>query len=149
MKKTFSKSGFFLKCLMLLFAIGWSTSAVKADVYYHVEMVPVLENGATGLVYACPYASANSKYYNYLYNMGKEGKWTTHFEGTFSKSSGNPDFYIMAYPGDDKRSIFAGYYCDEACTVPIKDSQSSHNYAFCKLNVSGSTFGNLSLVNKQ
>ena len=54
MKRTFSKSGFFLKLFMVLLAIGWSTNAVKAaPSYFCVEIIPVLENGATGVVFAC------------------------------------------------------------------------------------------------
>ena len=69
----------FLAAMLLL--VG---STAWAERFYHVEMVPVLENGATGFVYATPNGSAYTKYYNYLYNNGKENKWTTHFNGTFS-----------------------------------------------------------------
>ena len=56
-----------LVCFVL--ALFASTMSVKAERFYHVELVPVLENGATGLVYATPNGSAYSKYYNYLYNI--------------------------------------------------------------------------------
>lgn len=123
-------------CLLLALL---TSVPVRADVYYHVELIPVLENGATGLVFSCPYASANTKYYNYLYNIGKENKWSTHFNGTFDRTSGNPDFYIMAAPGNDHQSIFAGWYWDAECTEPIKAG--SNNYTYCKNNVSGSSWG--------
>ena len=71
------KRNFFLKCLMVLLAIGWSTSAVKAaPSYFRVEIIPVLENGAVGKLFACDNSSANSKYgnaaawYQYLNEKG-------------------------------------------------------------------------------
>ena len=118
---------------MVLLAIVASITSVKATVYYHVEIEPVLVNGATGLV------CASTSNVSYLYNNGKNNLWKTHFSQTFSKSSGNPDFYIQAYPGDDKRSIFAGWYWDEDCTVPIKTA--SNEYTKCRTNVWGSSFG--------
>ncbi|MBQ7698634.1 MAG: hypothetical protein IJT35_08680, partial [Paludibacteraceae bacterium] len=60
MKKTGGKN-FFLKFLTLLLAIGWCTSAVMAaPSYFRVEIIPVLENGAVGKLYACDNSSANS-----------------------------------------------------------------------------------------
>lgn len=48
------------RLFMLLLAIGWSTSAVMAaPSYFRVEIIPVLENGAVGKLYACDYSSAN------------------------------------------------------------------------------------------
>ncbi len=131
MKKQIFKSGFFLKCLMVLFAIGWSTSAVKAaPSYFRVEIIPVLENGAVGKLFACDNSSANSKYGNYLYNIGKDGLWTvcsdesTHWEQTIEHGAGGGvQFYARAQAGD-KRTMFEGWYWDAACTERLKSSSS-------------------------
>ena len=143
MKKTFSKSGFFLKLFMLLLAFGWSTSAVKAaPSYFRVEIIPVLENGAVGKLYACDNSSANSKYNLYLYNIGKDGLWTvcseesTHWEQTIEHGTGGkPQFYMMAQPGD-KRTMFYGWYWDAACTQRLSSSANG-TVPFTKLTVSG------------
>lgn len=136
MKKSGGKN-FFLRFLTLLLAIGWSTSAVMAaPSYFCVEIIPVLENGANGLVFACDNASANSKYNNYYYNIGKEGLWTTHFDATIERlSGGKPNFYIMAQPGD-QRTMFDGWYWDAACTERLESSASGIN-TFAKVTISG------------
>ena len=94
-KKRFFQRNVFLKFLMVLLAIGWSTSAVKAaPSYFRVEIIPVLENGAVGKLFACDNSSANSKYNSYLYNIGKDGLWTvcseesTHWEQTIERGQG-------------------------------------------------------------
>ncbi len=143
MKKTFSKSGFFLKLFMLLLAFGWSTSAVKAaPSYFRVEIIPVLENGAVGKLFACDNSSANSKYNLYLYNIGKDGLWTvcseesTHWEQTIEHGKGGGvQFYTMAQPGD-KRTMFYGWYWDAACTQRLSSSANG-TVPFTKLTVSG------------
>ena len=131
MRKQIFKSGFFLKCLMVLLAIGWSTSAVMAaPSYFHVEIIPVLENGAVGKLYACDNSSANNTYGNYLYNIGKDGLWTvcsdesTHWEQTIEHGAGGGvQFYARAQAGD-KRTMFEGWYWDAACTERLKSSSS-------------------------
>ena len=116
---------------MVLLAIGWSTSAVKAaPSYFRVEIIPVLENGAVGKLYACDNSSDNSKYGNYLYNIGKDGLWTvcsdesTHWEQTIEHGAGGGvQFYARAQAGD-KRTMFEGWYWDAACTERLKSSSS-------------------------
>ena len=143
MKKQILKSGFFLKLFMVLLAIGWSTNAVwAAPSYFRVEIIPVLENGAVGKLYACDNSSANGKYNNYLYNIGKDGLWTvcseesTHWENTIEHGKGGGvQFYMMAQPGD-KRTMFYGWYWDAACTQRLSSSASG-TVSFTKLTVSG------------
>ncbi|MBQ3990479.1 MAG: hypothetical protein II630_06515, partial [Bacteroidales bacterium] len=128
---------------MVLLAIGWSTNAVKAaPSYFRVEIIPVLENGAVGKLYACDNSSANSKYNSYLYNIGKDGLWTvcseesTHWENTIEHGKGGGvQFYMMAQPGD-KRTMFYGWYWDAACTQRLSSSASG-TVPFTKLTVSG------------
>ncbi len=131
MKKQIFKSGFFLKSLMVLFAIGWSTSAVMAaPSYFRVEIIPVLENGAVGKLYACDNSSANSKYYNNLYNIGKDGLWTvcsdesTHWEQTIEHGAGGGVQFCPRAQAGDKRTMFEGWYWDAACTERLKSSSS-------------------------
>ena len=131
MRKQIFKSGFFLKCLMVLFAIGWSTSAVwAAPSYFRVEIIPVLENGAVGKLYACDNSSANSMYYNYLYNIGKDGLWTvcsdesTHWEQTIEHGAGGGVQFCARAQAGDKRTMFEGWYWDAACTERLKSSSS-------------------------
>lgn len=131
MKKQILKSGFFLKCLMVLFAIGWSTSAVMAaPSYFRVEIIPVLENGAVGKLYACDNSSANSKYYNNLYNIGKDGLWTvcsdesTHWEQTIEHGAGGGVQFCPRAQAGDKRTMFEGWYWDAACTERLTSSSS-------------------------
>ena len=119
------------RLLMVLLAIGWSTNAVMAaPSYFRVEIIPVLENGAVGKLYACDNSSANSKYGNYLYNIGKDGLWTvcsdesTHWEQTIEHGAGGGvQFYARAQAGD-KRTMFEGWYWDAACTERLKSSSS-------------------------
>lgn len=131
MKKQIFKSGFFLKCLMVLFAIGWSTNAVMAaPSYFRVEIIPVLENGAVGKLYACDNSSANSKYYNNLYNIGKDGLWTvcsdesTHWEQTIEHGAGGGVQFCPRAQAGDKRTMFEGWYWDAACTERLTSSSS-------------------------
>lgn len=143
MRKQIFKSGFFLKCLMVLLAIGWSTNAVMAaPSYFRVEIIPVLENGAVGKLYACDNSSANSKYNNYLYNIGKDGRWTvcsneaTHWEQTIEHGAGGGvGFYVFAQP-NDKRTMFVGWYWDAACTQRL-NSSATGTAAYTKLTVTG------------
>ncbi len=116
---------------MVLLAIGWSTNAVMAaPSYFRVEIIPVLENGAVGKLFACDNSSANSQYNYYLYNIGKDGLWTvcsdesTHWEQTIEHGAGGkPQFYMMAQPGD-KRTMFYGWYWDAACTERLSSTAS-------------------------
>ena len=131
MKKQILKSGFFLKCLMVLFAFGWCTNAVMAaPSYFRVEIIPVLENGAVGKLYACDNSSANSKYYNNLYNIGKDGLWTvcsdesTHWEQTIEHGAGGGVQFCPRAQAGDKRTMFEGWYWDAACTERLKSSYS-------------------------
>lgn len=131
MKKQIFKSGFFLKCLMVLLAIGWSTNAVwAAPSYFRVEIIPVLENGAVGKLYACDNSSDNSKYYSYLYNIGKDGLWTvcsdesTHWEQTIEHGAGGGVQFCARAQAGDKRTMFEGWYWDAACTERLKSSSS-------------------------
>ena len=117
------------RLFMVLLAIGWSTNAVwAAPSYFRVEIIPVLENGAVGKLYACDNSSANSNYGNYLYNIGKDGLWTvcsdesTHWEQTIEHGAGGGvQFYARAQAGD-KRTMFEGWYWDPACTERLKSS---------------------------
>ena len=138
MKKRLPKSGFFLKCLMVLLAIVASITSVKADTYCRVEIVPVEENEAVGKVYSCVVSSANNKYYFNPYNVGKDGLWTDEFSATLVQSGTTPDFYIMAKPGD-KRSMFAGWFWNQACTEPLKEDLDQNSYT--KHNVKSTGFG--------
>ncbi|MBQ6984620.1 MAG: InlB B-repeat-containing protein [Paludibacteraceae bacterium] len=130
-KKRFFQRNVFLKLLMVLLAICWSTSAVMAaPSYFRVEIIPVLENGAVGKLYACDYSSANSNYYNYLYNIGKDGLWTvcsdesTHWEQTIEHGAGGGVQFCPRAQAGDKRTMFEGWYWDAACTERLKSSSS-------------------------
>ena len=119
------------RLFMVLLAIGWSTNAVMAaPSYFRVEIIPVLENGAVGKLYACDYSSANSKYYNYLYNIGKDGLWTvcsdesTHWEQTIEHGAGGGVQFCARAQAGDKRTMFEGWYWDAACTERLKSSSS-------------------------
>ena len=46
MRKRFFQRNFFLKCLMVLLAIGWSTSSVQADTYYFRLRVVAICDGS-------------------------------------------------------------------------------------------------------
>ena len=116
MKKTGGKN-FFLKFLTLLLAIGWSTSAVMADGYYRIKIVPICENGATGSGFAITkngYNSSNLAYYNYIDKITKENLWQPMFNSVLHQYNDNTaEFYIFAAPGD-KHSDLVGWYWDEA-----------------------------------
>ena len=137
MRKQIFKSGFFLKCLMVLLAIVASITSVKADTYCRVEIVPVEENEAVGKVYSCVVSSANNKYYYNPYNIGKDALWTDEFSATLTQSGETPNFYIMARPGD-RRTMFAGWYWNQACTEPLKSDQEQNN--FTRHNVQSTGF---------
>ena len=70
MKKTFLR---FLCILFALTAIG-GTMSMKADTYYRIQMIPVLENGASGYVFA--YTQDQYTTYQYASNITKDNKWT-------------------------------------------------------------------------
>lgn len=125
------------RLFMLLLAIVASITSVKADTYCRVEIVPVEENGAVGKVYSCVVSSANNKYYYNPYNIGKDALWGDEFSATLTQSGETPNFYIMARPGD-RRSMFAGWYWNQACTEPLKSDQEQNN--FTRHNVTSTGF---------
>lgn len=81
-------------------------------------------------MYACDYNTANSKYYNYLYNIGKDGLWTvcsdesTHWEQTIEHGAGGGVQFCPRAQAGDKRTMFEGWYWDAACTERLKSSSS-------------------------
>ena len=120
-----------------MLALMASTVTVMADTYCRVEIVPVEENGAVGKVYSCVVSSANNKYYYNPYNIGKDALWGDEFSATLTQSGETPNFYIMARPGD-RRSMFAGWYWNQACTEPLKSDQEQNN--FTRHNVTSTGF---------
>ena len=132
----------------MLLTLG-SENAWAAPSYFRVEIIPVLENGAVGKLYACDNSSANSKYGNYLYNIGKDGLWTvcsdesTHWEQTIEHGAGGGvQFYARAQAGD-KRTMFEGWYWDAACTQRLSSLASGSvtytNSSYCIVSGNGRT----------
>ena len=143
MKKRFLTRSMFLKFFFVACALfAWATPMKAAPSYFRVEIIPVLENGAVGKLYACDNSSANSKYNNYLYNIGKDGRWTvcsdesTHWVQTIEHGAGGGvGFYVFAQP-NDKRTMFIGWYWDAACTQRL-GSSATGTAAYTKLTVTG------------
>lgn len=107
------------RLFMLLLAFGWSTSTMKADRYYRVNIIPVEENGAEGNVFAFPYQTSNLSKYQDPPSVTKAGLWSDNFsEIIHQENDNNPQFYLIAQ-GADMYSVFMGWYWDEACTQSL------------------------------
>ena len=123
MKKTFSKSGFFLKCLMVLLAIGWSTSSVMAE-YWRLRVVAVCD----GL----PAASYVAVRGNGQDTPPLESNDYTMPAASSAMSSGNPYVRFSGEAREDE--TFVGWYLDPCCTQLLK--------ATLALTISSGSVGN-------
>ena len=112
MKKQILKSGFFLKCLMVLLAIGWSTSAVKADYYWQIRVVAICDGlPAQSIVGVGPY--------KYPYPAAVSNDYTMPEVSNYM-SSDNPYVRFAATAGEGE--TFCGWYLDSCCTQLLHTS---------------------------
>ena len=113
MKKQNFKSGFFLKCLMVLLAIGWSTSAVMAE-YWQLRVVAVCDGlpaesyvAVRGYSQNAPELSSN----DYTMPAASSETYT---------SSGN-NYPKVKFSGTAREGeTFVGWYLDPCCTQLLK-----------------------------
>lgn len=113
MKKQILKSGFFLKCLMVLFAIGWSTSAVWAE-YWQLRVVAVCDGLPAESWVAVgpnvsPYPTASSNDYT--------------MEVSDRMSSGNP--YVRFAVAEKGGETFKAWYLDPCLTQELFTGKTS------------------------
>ncbi len=122
MKKQILKSGFFLKCLMVLLAIGWSTNAMWAEYYWRVRVVAVcdgqLADSWVSVGPSSPTAPASNEY--------------TMPVSSFS--GGNPDVYFKGK--ENGGEIFYGWYLDSCCTQELLPYTSTSAYSSSTLRSS-------------
>ena len=112
MKKQILKSGFFLKCLMVLLAIGWSTNAVKADYYWQIRVVAICDGlPAQSIVGVGPY--------KYPYPAAVSNDYTMPEVSNYM-SSDNPYVRFAATAGEGE--TFCGWYLDSCCTQLLHTS---------------------------
>ena len=111
MRKQIFKSGFFLKCLMVLLAIGWSTSAVQAE-YWRLRVVAICDGfPAQSIVGVGPYT--------YPYPTAVSNDYTMP-EVSDRMSSGNP--YVKFAATASEGETFCGWYLDSCCTQLLHTS---------------------------
>ncbi len=103
MRKQIFKSGFFLKCLMVLFAIGWSTSSVQAD-YYRLRAVAIREG-----IPAESWVSANGG----SAITPSSNDYTMPAVSSYM-SGGSPTVYLKATEQDGEKLL--GWFLDPCCT---------------------------------
>ena len=103
MKKQILKSGFFLKCLMVLFAIGWSTSSVQAD-YYRLRAVAIREG-----IPAESWVSANGG----SAITPSSNDYTMPAVSSYMSGS-YPTVYLKATERDGEKLL--GWFLDPCCT---------------------------------
>ena len=120
MRKRFFQRNFFLKFLMVLLAIVASITSVKADTYYNIKIIPVCEEGASGVVFA--YLSGENSTYQYQNAITKDNKWKASLDTIFETSS----FYLCA-KGTNSHTVIEGWYWDEECTQ-LSSVNNNNNY---------------------
>ena len=107
MKKQILKSGFFLKCLMVLLAIGWSTNAVKADMYYYQLRVKAICDGLP----ADSWVSVNG-------GSSVPTPSSNDYMMAVSSFSSTPDFKFKSTAQGGETIV--GWYLDSCCTQLLK-----------------------------
>ena len=133
MIKQILKSGFFLKCLMLLLAIGWSTSAVIADRYYRLRVVSVLEGGGVSETKVMVSGSYDG-------NIRSSAITSTDYTMPASTTSAHTYFYFVrpSISNSYAKENLIGVFRDAACTdtlikaenllIPTIDENQFGNY---------------------
>ena len=121
MRKQIFKSGFFLKCLMVLLAIGWSTNAaMAANPYWQLRVKVVLEGGGT------PKSKAWAGGWGQRSNKGTGASSDFTMPAPRNDGSSNPDTYLYLIPVGGEQ--FVGWYKDEACTQKVYSSSEGNLY---------------------
>ena len=108
------------RLLMALLAIVASITSVKADTYYNIKIIPVCEEGASGVVFA--YLSGENSTYQYQNAITKDNKWKASLDTIFETSS----FYLCA-KGTNSHTVIEGWYWDEECTQ-LSSVNNNNNY---------------------
>ncbi len=121
MKRTFSKSGFFLKLFMVLLAIGWSTSTMRAE-YWRLHIKAIHRDGTGAASY-----------------VAMEGSAPTATMSEYTMESASSSIYVwktnphkaQIYVAiqENNHEKFIGWYTDEACTVLLADIKTGSMYA--------------------
>ena len=112
MRKQIFKSGFFLKCLMVLLAIGWSTNAVWAD-YYRLRVVAICDGLPAESWVSVGHSSAPTAESN-EYTMA------------VSSTSSNPTVAFKSTAREGETIV--GWFLDPCCTQLVKTGSNPSIY---------------------
>ena len=114
MRKQIFKSGFFLKCLMVLLAIGWSTSAVWAEKWFRICVKAI--NGAGNPASSYVFVGEN---YSAMPSTLSATEWTMSSAANWVNAldANSIQFYTNATLNNGE--VFKGWYLDAECTQLI------------------------------